>query len=135
MEALAIVTVTPGITPPVASVTLPLIAPVVAPTDCASAGPEVIVMNPTNTVTIRSRLMVAPSITGDVACSIRGYKAGLLRHPTPSKRRMQSASEEFLRPDGSDSRAPKFSDRYVADVHGREGNADNNVGWQPRSTS
>ena len=67
MEALAIVTVTPGMTPPVASVTLPLIAPVVAPTDCASAGPEVIAMNPTHSVTIRSRLMVAPSIPGDVA--------------------------------------------------------------------
>ena len=33
------VTVTPGITAPLASETFPLIAPVVAPTDCANAGP------------------------------------------------------------------------------------------------
>src|SRR5436190_13237146 len=59
------VIVTPGITPPVASDTLPLIAPVVAPTVCAKTGPEVIAMNPTNTNRIRSRLMVAPFMTGD----------------------------------------------------------------------
>ena len=35
IDGLAMVTVTPGITPPVASVTLPLIAPVVVLTDLA----------------------------------------------------------------------------------------------------
>ena len=54
------VTVTPGITPPVASETLPLMAPVVAPTACANAGPAANAINPTIADRIRSRLMVAP---------------------------------------------------------------------------
>jgi hypothetical protein len=60
MDGLEIVTVTPGITPPVASDTFPLIAPVVAPTACANAGPPVIAITPTIADTIRSHLMVAP---------------------------------------------------------------------------
>src|SRR5947207_2182889 len=129
MQALALVTVTPGITPPVASVTLPLIAPVVAPTDCASAGPEVMVMNPTNTVTIRSRLMVAPSITGDVACSIRGYEAGLPRHATPSERRMQSGSEASPGPGRFRSRVrPNSRIERATDLQDDEERVDKNVG-------
>ena len=64
IDGLAIVTVTPGITPPLVSDTLPLIAPVVAPTDCANAGPHAMAINPTTADRIRSRLMVAPSVAG-----------------------------------------------------------------------
>jgi hypothetical protein len=60
MDGLEMVTVTPGITPPVASDTLPLMAPVVAPTACANAGPAANAIKPTTSDRIRSRLMVAP---------------------------------------------------------------------------
>ena len=64
MDGLEMVTVTPGITPPVASDTLPLMAPVVAPTDCANAGPAANAIKPTTADRIRSRLMVAPFRSG-----------------------------------------------------------------------
>src|SRR4029453_10612834 len=63
-EGLAIVIVTPGMMPPLESLTLPLIAPVVAPTVCADDGREAIAMKPTITNRILSRLMVSPSTKG-----------------------------------------------------------------------
>src|SRR6266508_1679759 len=62
MDGLAMVTVTPGMTPALTSETFPSIAPVVAPADWASAGPEIIATNPTITDRMRSRLMVVPLI-------------------------------------------------------------------------
>src|SRR5262245_38901551 len=71
MLVLAIVTVTPGRTPPVASDTLPLIEPVVALT-CAKAGAP-----PKNTLkTITPNLNIPPSSSGGVAesNSVRGAR-------------------------------------------------------------
>src|SRR5215213_166020 len=61
------VTVTPGMTPPVASETFPLIAPVVAPTACAKAGPPVRTTRHTIPLRTRSHLMIAPFRSANAA--------------------------------------------------------------------
>ncbi len=60
MDGLAIVTVTPGMTPAEASVTLPLIAPLVAPTDCANPAPAVKTAIPNTRDKVASRLIELP---------------------------------------------------------------------------
>src|SRR5687767_11828397 len=80
IDGLEIVTVTPGITPPVASDTLPLIAPVVAPTDCANAGTPASTTRHIIPVRIRTRLMVTPSVPhGGRAQRQKGIRPGTLR--------------------------------------------------------
>ena len=64
MDGLEIVTVTPGMTLADASVTLPLIAPLVAPTDCANAAPAVIATIPNARTRVCSRPIELPPLTG-----------------------------------------------------------------------
>jgi hypothetical protein len=64
MDGLDIVTVTPGMTLADVSVTLPLIAPLVAPTDCANAAPAVSAMIPNAKTKVCSRPIELPPLTG-----------------------------------------------------------------------
>ena len=63
MDGLEIVTVTPGMTPADTSVTLPLMAPLVAPTDCANAAPAVMTRIPNTRDKVSSRLIELPPLT------------------------------------------------------------------------
>ena len=60
MDGLEIVTVTPGMTLAEASVTFPLIAPLVAPTYCANAAPAVMTAIPNTRDMVASRLIELP---------------------------------------------------------------------------
>jgi hypothetical protein len=112
------VTVTPGITPPLASVTRPFSDPVVAPMDCAAAAPAlntiIVASASTRLSTLSLTIYVPRIIRTNRKCSVRGRQQEV-HHRCPIT--IDVVSDENTNDFGCFARFAAFSV------------SDNNVGW------